>query len=132
MLRLILVNTQKLARYDYGNSIAFKLYNEDLTAFDASSYTSAVVKTFKRHGDRAFFFRDVERALSVVGTIAQIVGDIDVTWTDQSSGEGTFSYTDSARPSVTGIHWIEVQLKKSGAQLSSDLVRIYVQPSEAA
>ena len=53
MLRLVIVNTNRLARYDYGSTIAFKLYNEDLTAFDASGYTG-VLKTFKRHGTEHF------------------------------------------------------------------------------
>ncbi len=132
MLRMILVNTSRLARYDFGNQIDFKLYNEDLSAFDASTYTTAVLKTFKRHGDRAFFFRDVERALSVVGTLAQVIGDIDITWDTQASGEGHFSYTSSNRPTIPGYMWLEVELKKSGAQLSSDLVKVYIQPSEAA
>ena len=131
MLRLVIVNTNRLARYDYGSTIAFKLYNEDLTAFDASGYTG-VLKTFKRHGDRAFFFRDVERALTVVGTLAQVIGDITVSWTTQASGEGTFAYTSTERPCITGYQWMEVQLTKSGEQLSSDLVRVYIQPSEAA
>lgn len=132
MLRLLIVNTSRLARYDFGNDIAFKLYNEDLTAFDASTYTTAVVKSFKRHGDRAFFFRDVERALSVVGTLAQVIGNIDVSWTTQASGEGTFAYTSDSRPTIPGYLWLEVELQKSGAQLSSDLVRVYISPSEAA
>jgi len=131
MLRMILVNTQRLARYDFGSTIAFKLYSEDLTAFDADGYTG-VLKTYKRHGDRAFFFRDVERALSVQGTLAQVVANITVSWTTQSSGEGTFAYTSSLRPSITGNMWLEVELTKSGEQLSSDLVRVYIQPSEAA
>ena len=132
MLRMVLVNTQRLARYDYGNNIAFKLYNEDLTAFDASTYTGAVLKSYKRHGDRAFFFRDVERALSVVGTLAQIIPNISVTWTTQASGEGTFAYTSSNRPTIEGIMWLEVELTKSGAQLSTDLVKVYVQASESS
>lgn len=131
MLRMVLVNTSRLARYDYGNTIAFKLYNEDLTPFNATGYTG-VLKSYKRHGDRAFFFRDVERALSVVGTLAQVIGNIDVTWTSQSTGEGTFAYTSTLRPTIPGYLWLEVELTKSGAQLSSDLVRVYIQPSEAA
>ena len=129
---MVLVNTQRLARYDYGNNISFKLYNEDLTAFDASSYTGAVLKSYKRHGDRAFFFRDVERALSVVGTLAQIIPNITVSWTTQASGEGTFAYTSSNRPTIEGIMWLEVELTKSGAQLSTDLVKVYVQASESS
>ncbi len=129
---MVLVNTQRLSRYDYGNNISFKLYNEDLTAFDASSYTGAVLKSYKRHGDRAFFFRDVERALSVVGTLAQIIPNITVSWTTQASGEGTFAYTSSNRPTIEGIMWLEVELTKSGAQLSTDLVKVYVQASESS
>lgn len=128
---MVLVNTYRLARYDFGTDIAFKLYNEDLTTFDATGYTG-VLKTYKRHGDRAFFFRDVERALSVVGTLAQIVNDITVTFTSIAIGEGTFAYTSQNRPSVPGFMWLEVELKKSGEQLSSDVVRVYIQPSEAA
>lgn len=128
---MVLVNTQRLARYDYGTNIAFKLYNEDLTAFNATGYTG-VVKSYKRHGDRAFFFRDVERALSVVGTLAQVIPDIAVSWTTQSSGEGTFAYTSTNRPTIPGNLWLEIELVKSGVQLSSDLVKVYVQPSEAA
>jgi hypothetical protein len=131
MLRLILSNTQRLARYDYGSDITFKLYNEDLSAFNATGY-DGVLKSFKRHGDRAFFFRDVERALSVVGTIAQVIPDIDVTWTTQSSGIGKFAYTASNRPTIAGNLWLEVQLTKSGTQLSSDMVRVYIQPSESS
>ena len=131
MLRMILVNTQRLARYDFGSTIAFKLYNEDLTQFDATGFTG-VLKSYKRHGDRAFFFRDVERALSVVGTLAQIIPDIAITFTTQNIGEGEFAYTSDARPTIPGMLWLEVELKKSGVQLSSDLVRVYIQASEAA
>ena len=131
MLRIVLVNTQRLARYDFGSTIAFKLYNEDLTAFNATGYTG-VLKSFKRHGDRAFFYRDVERALSVTGELAQTIPDIAVAWTTQASGEGTFAYTSAFRPTISGMLWLEVQLTKSGVQLSSDLVRVYIQPSEAS
>lgn len=126
---MVLVNTQRLARYDFGHDIAFKLYNEDLTQFDATGWTGNL-KSYKRHGDRAFFFRDVERALSVVGILAQVIPNIAVSWTTQNIGEGTFAYTETARPTLPAYYWVEVTLTKSGAQLSSDLVRIYVQPSE--
>jgi len=128
---MILVNTQRLARYDFGSTIAFKLYNEDLTQFDATGFTG-VLKSYKRHGDRAFFFRDVERALSVVGTLAQVIPDIAVTFTTQNIGEGEFKYTSDFRPTIPGMLWLEVELKKTGEQLSSDLVRVYIQASEAA
>ncbi len=121
----------EFARYDFGRNIAFKLYDEDGVAFDASGYTG-VVKSFKRHGDRAFFFRDVAKALTVVGQVAQIIGDIDVAWTTQNIGEGTWAWTSSERPSIPGVLWIEIQLKKSGEQTSTELIRTYVHPSEAA
>ena len=131
MLRMILVNTNRVARYDFGNQIDFKLYNEDLSAFDASTYTGAVLKSFKRHGDRAFFYRDVARALTVVGTLSQIIEDIDVVWDTQNIGEGHFTYTNTKRPTIAGMLWLEVELTKTDTQLSSDLVRVYVNPSEA-
>lgn len=131
MLRLTL-SQYEWARYDFGRNTTFRLYEEDgTTAFDATGYTG-VVKAFKRHGDRAFFFRDVERALTVVGNLAQIINDITVSWTTQASGIGTFAWTQSDRPSVPGFLWIEVQLTKTGEQTSSELIRTFVHSSEAA
>lgn len=132
MLKAILVNTDSLARYDFGETIAFKLYNQDDSVFNASTFTGAVVKTFKRHGDRAFFFRDVAKALTVQGQIAQVINDINISWTSQATGEGTFAYTANDRPTISGHMWIEFQVTKTGAQISSDLIRIYIQPSEGA
>ena len=130
MLQLLL-DEYEFARYDFGTTINFKLYDNSGNQFDADGFTG-VIKAFKRHGDRAFFFRDVAKALTVVGQIAQIIGDIDVTWTTQNIGEGSFKWTSSNRPSIPGVLWIELQLKKSDEQLSSELIRTYVHPSEAA
>lgn len=118
-------------RYDFGQDINFKLYGADRkTPFDATGFT-AVVKTFKRHGDRAFFFRDVAKALTVIGQMAQIVNDLTVTWTTQASGEGKFAYDSANRPNTPGYVWLVVQLIKSGVTISSRPCRIYVHPSEA-
>ena len=131
MLRLAL-DQYEFARYDYGRNITFRLYQEDgSTAFDATGYIG-VAKAFKRHGDRAFFQRDVERMLTVHGELAQTINDITVSWTDQANGVGTFAWTVSDRPSVTGFLYIEIQLTQSGEQTSSELVRTFVHPSEAA
>lgn len=122
----------EFARYDFGRNITFRLYEEDgITTFDASGYTG-VIKAFKRHGDRAFFFRDVAKALTVIGQVAQIIGDITVTFTDQANGVGTWAWTANQRPSVPGVLWIELQLTKVGEQTSSELVKTYVHPSEAS
>lgn len=128
---MVIVNKSHLARYDYGESIPFKLYEEDDSVYNATGRT-VVIKSYKRHGDRAFFHRDVAKALTVQGQIAQLINDISVSWTDQANGEGTFSYTATDRPTVAGHLWISAQATSSGYQESSDLVRIYIQPSEAA
>ena len=129
MLQLTL-DQWEFARYDFGRDVVFKLYDEVDTPFDATGFTG-IIKCFKRHGDRAFFYRDVAKALTVVGTVAQIIGDITVTWTTQNIGEGTFKFTSTERPSIQGVLWIELQLQKSGAQISSELIRTFVHPSEA-
>jgi len=122
----------EFARFDFGRAVTFRLYQEDgETEFDASGYTG-VLKSFKRAGDRAFFFRDVERALSVIGQLAQIITDITISFTTQTAGVGTFAYTESARPTVPGYLWLEIQLVKAGEQTSSELVRVFVHPSEAS
>jgi len=76
----MVLDQYEFARFDFGRDVTFRLYQEDgETEFDASGYTG-VLKSFKRAGDRAFFFRDVERALSVIGQLAQIITDIPVTF----------------------------------------------------
>ena len=131
MLRLVL-DQYEFARYDFGRQVNFKLYEEDgITAFNATGYTG-VLKSFKRHGDRAFFFRDVAKSLTVIGQVAQIIPDITVSWDTQASGIGNFSYTATERPSVPGRLWLEIQLTKSGSQVSSELKPVFVHPSEAA
>lgn len=122
-------------RFDFGETITFRLYKKSgdtFAVFNANAYDTVVIKTFKRHGDRAFFFRDVAKALTVIGQVAQIIADISGTFTDKPNGVGTFAWTNNLRPSVPGYHWIVVQLKKNaGGQESSKLVRVYVHPSEA-
>ena len=126
------IDQYEFARYDFGRPVVIKIYDEDGGQFDASTYTKSVIKCFKRHGDKAFFFRDVARALTVIGQVSQIISDIDIVWTTQNIGEGSFKWTSSNRPSIPGVLWIELQLTKSGEQLSSELIRTYVHPSEAA
>jgi len=122
-------------RYDFGETITFRLYKKSgdtFAKFNANAYDSAVIKTFKRHGDRAFFFRDVAKALTVIGQVAQIIGDLTATLTDKANGVGTFAWTNNLRPSVPGYHWMMVQLQKNaGGQESSKLVRVFIHPSEA-
>jgi len=137
VLKLAL-DQEDFARYDFGRQINLKLYTEpdsflfSNTAFDASTFTGAVIKVFKRHGDRAFFFRDIARSLTVLGSIAQIINDITIVWDTQASGIGHFSFDSAARPSIPGNMWIMAQLTKSGEQTSSELKKVFIQPSEGA
>jgi len=134
---LMTIDEHELFRYDFGNQINFKLYEQtgftklDVTAFDATGWTSGVIKSFKRHGDRAFFFRDVARALTVVGQLAQVIQDIPIEWDDQALGQGHFAFTEADRPTIPGYLHLELELKKTGSQLSSEKVRVYVDASEA-
>ena len=127
-------------RYDHGETINFKLYKyqgdgiDTWNQFDATtnSYNTVVIKSFKRHGDRAFFFRDVAKALTVIGQVAQLINDVPGTWTTQNIGEGSYAWTLTARPTVPGYLWLMVQVSNaSGSQESSQLVRVFVNPSEA-
>lgn len=129
VLRLVL-DQYEFMRYDFGRDVNFKLYEEDgTTLFSETGYTG-VVKAFKRHGDRAFFFRDVAKALTVIGQVSQIIADVDVTFTI-ANHTGTFAWDSTKRPNIPGYLWLEVQLAKTGAQVSSELVRVFVHPSES-
>ena len=133
-LRLVL-DQYEFPRYDFGRTITGRVYEEDgTTTFDATtlSLDTGVIKTFKRHGDRAFFFRDVARALTVLGTVAQMISDVAITWTDQANGVFTFKWTAEKRPHVPGYMWLECELIDSPktVQISTELVRIFITPSE--
>lgn len=118
-------------RYDFGDTINFIIYQNDRkTVFDLTGYT-VTLKSFKRHGDHAFFFRDVAKALTVIGQMAQIINDIEATVTDATNGVGNVAYTQTARPTIPGHMWLVLQLTKSGAQISTKPVRVYVHASEA-
>ncbi len=135
MTLALVLDQYEFPRYDYGTQINFKIYQEDrTTAYDATtlSLNTGVLKSFKRHGDRAFFFRDVARALTVLGTLAQMISDIDIVWDTQSSGLGHFKWDAEKRPHIPGYMWLEVQLVDSPKtiQLSTELVRVYITASE--
>ena len=128
VLRLVL-DQFEFMRFDFGRITNFKLYEEDGTTLFTGTGHTGVIKSFKRHGDRAFFFRDVAKALSVVGILAQVIADVDVTFTT-GNHTGTFKWTESLRPSIPGYLWLELQLVKTGVQISSELVRVFIHPSE--
>ncbi len=133
----MVLDQYEFARYDFGRTITGRIYEEDgVTAFDATtlSLDDGVVKAFKRHGDRAFFFRDVARALTVIGQLSQLITDVPISWSDQANGVFTFKWTSAARPHVPGYMWIEVQLidDPKTVQISTELVRVFVSPSEGA
>lgn len=133
MKRLVL-DTIKLARYDYGEDIGFKVYNEDETAFDATGLTATVLKCFKRHEDQRYFFRDVAKAIQSFGELARVIDDIPITWDTISSGEGHFAFTDQRFPSISGYTWFEIQLLDDPVtkRISTELIRVYIQPSEVS
>lgn len=80
--------------YDYGRSIGFKLYDQTDTAFNATGYTG-YVKIYNSNG-------------------AEIVTEISPSWTTQSTGIGTFAFTETNLLSSEGRYLLEVQLEKSG------------------
>lgn len=124
------IDQYEFPRLDYGYNVGFKIYDEDQTAFDATGYTGTA-KFYKRSTDMFHFFRDVERATRVQGQIATVINDISVTWDTQASGIGHFAFTESARPSVVGPLWIEIQLTTASAKRSTELKRVFVSASDS-
>ena len=124
------IDIPDFVRYEFGRAINIKLYEEDgTTLFTGSGYTG-VIKAFKRHGDKAYFYRDVARALSVIGEMAQVISDVPITFTS-GNHTGSFAWTETARPNIPGyLHLIAV-LTKSGAQVMSEPYRVYVFPGES-
>ena len=129
-LKLVL-DQHRFPRLDYGYNVAFKIYDEDETAFDATGLTGTA-KFYKRHNDRSTFWRDVARQVTVLGQVGTVINDIAVSWTTQASGEGTFAFTAQSRPNVTGYIEVEIQLTSSTVKRSTELVRVFVSPSESS
>lgn len=107
----------KLSRYDFaqwefGRNVTFKLYDEAEAAYNCTGYTFEM--KFLSDG------------------LAQILNDIAVSWTTQSSGIGTFAFTNTDKPSVTGYAYIQFVGTKSGEQIASHPVRVYVSPGADA
>ena len=110
MLKLVL-DQYSIPQNDFGRAINFKIYDEADAAFSATGYTGEV-KVSNEKG-------------------SQVVDDISPTWTVQGSGTGSFKFTSTLRPDVSGYYWVEIELTKSGEQISTERARIYVAPSPA-
>lgn len=122
MALLVLFDKYDMPMSDWGRAINFKIYNEPdvagtITAFNATGFAYAVVKTFDKDGN-------------------QLIPDINVVWDTQSSGIGHFVYTQQNRPSIHGDYYLCVQMWDSAnppvQQTSTTLRRIVFtpQPSE--
>lgn len=122
--------------FDFDEPISFKLYSDKKgTVFDASSYPAAnsVMKTLKRPGDANLFYKDIAKGIKFVRGVAQIVADINVVWTSQATGEGTFTFTSTKRIGIGGHVWFQAVLKKgpliTDGRISTKLVRKFTNPS---
>ena len=129
----MVLDQYEFPRLDYGYNVNFKLYEEDgITQFDATAFTSITFKFYKRHNDRSTFWRDVARQVTVLGQVGTIINDIPGSWDTQNIGEGNFAFTAQSRPNVTGFIEIEAQLTTTTAKRSTELVRVFISPSESS
>ncbi|AIC16938.1 hypothetical protein [Nitrososphaera viennensis] len=110
MLKLVLTQGYTFAANDYGRPYAFRIYNEDDTPFDATTYGLPTIKVFGISGNAA---------------IQPLAGS----WTAQNQGAGAFSFAQSNCLTASGPHYIEVQLEKPGVATSTGRRRITVTPS---
>lgn len=84
----------EISASDYGRAMAFKLYNQSDSAFDATGYT-AYVKVYDDDG-------------------IEILTEISPSWTLQSAGTGTFALTSTNHLASAGRFNWEIQLEKAG------------------
>lgn len=118
---------------DYGRPTNLKLYEEDkATLFTGTGY-DGVIQGFKRRNDGTFYWwNDVTRGLAVSGIGAQVVSNIDISFSI-GNNTGTFAFTKSNLPSIPGYLWLKAVLFKGGTGLSdatevvsSDFVRVWI------
>jgi hypothetical protein len=107
MLKLILPHGYGFNTNDRGRLHAFRLYDENEVAFDASAYSSPVIKIFDYAGRAA---------------IEPVTGS----WTAQSSGSGTFAFSEDNHLTMAGPHYIEVELEKPDTIISTERKKIAV------
>lgn len=98
MLQLVL-DQYSAGAYDYGRAINFKIYSEDNTQFNATGYTAKVIL--------------------LNADYVQAINTITPTWTAQNTGQGYFKFTSTDRPMRAGIYLVELQLEKTGEQIST-------------
>ena len=111
MLSLTL-SQYEFGSYDFGRSVTFKGYDETGTAFNATGYTGKI------------------KVSDVNGS--QIINDLSVTFTTQSTTTGTFAFTSTLRPYSVGYYWLELELTKAGEQISTKPTRIRIRASPNA
>lgn len=132
------LSTDAFSMYEFGRTFTYRIYNEDGSVFDATApdaFTFPIVKCFKRPGDQALFFRDVAKAIEIIRNVAQIVADIDATWTTQNQGVGTWAFTQEKRFGVGGHAWITVLMLDSKTTptkvTQTELLRVFVNPAQS-
>lgn len=107
MLKLILLQGYGFNTKDRGRQHAFKIYDENDAAFDASTYSAPVIKIFDYDGKPA-------------------VGPVTGSWTSQASGIGAFAFSPDNHLTMAGPHYVEVQLEKPGTMISTERKKIAV------
>lgn len=107
MLKLILPQGYAFNTKDHGRSYEFRIYDESDAAFDASAYGAPVIKIFD-YGGRS------------------LVEPVTGSWNAQSSGIGSFGFSPTNHLTTAGPHYIEVQLEKPGAVISTERKKIAV------
>jgi hypothetical protein len=105
MLKLLLTEGYAFPAFDYGRTVNFKIYTEDDTPFDGSTYT-AYARLFNEVG-------------------GEVIDEIQTAQVN-SSGVGSFAFTPTKHPSATGPHYLEVQLEKSGQRISTERRRVII------
>lgn len=111
MLHLILPNGYSFPSNDYGRTHSFKIFNEDETAFNATSYNAPIIHIIDQYAD----------------LLLELTG----AWTTQASGIGSFAFTNTSKLSeASGRGFknleIQVQLEKSGEVTTTEGRSIFV------
>jgi hypothetical protein len=106
-LRLIFTDgIYDLDTYEFGRDIPYKIFKSDDTAFDYTGYTVKI--------------RLLDDALN------SVLVDITPLTTTPASGTGTFEFSSTNRPTVSGYYFVEAKITKSGEQLYALSPRLYI------
>jgi hypothetical protein len=106
------------------------IFTDGIYEFDTNEFGRDIpYKIFKAEPETAFDYTGYTVVLRLLSDGLSILNDISPLSTTPASGTGTFEFSTTNKPLVSGYYFIEAKLTKSGEQLYALSPRLYIRLS---